>query len=331
MVEFHSVPWAILAVVAGLLWTMDYYHIGKRPQIFLPHTFFNQADSPLALRRGLRRHTLYLLGLIAWGLLAVALAGPRIPQDFANRRVKINDLYFVVDVSRSMLAEDFKPNRIEVAKQNILDFIKLRPTDRIGIIIFSREVFTLMPLTTDLALIEEVVGSISVGKLGSATNIGDALGLAVARLVRSESKNKVAILLTDGVSNAGNMGPREAASAAAKQKIKVYTIGIGSSKGAKLPLGNSLFGRRYQNIPGGSIDLELLQDIARESKAKAYLAEDETTLKKVLAEINALEKTEIDIAGQVIYREIYLKYLIIGGLLLVLVEVFRKVVFREVA
>ena len=172
MVEFHSVPWAALAIVAGLLWTMDYYHIGKRPQIFLPHTFFNQSGSPLALKRGLQRHTPYLLGLMAWGLLAVALAGPRIPQDFANRRIKINDLYFVVDVSRSMLAEDFKPNRIEVAKQNILDFIKLRPTDRIGIIIFSREVFTLMPLTTDLALIEEIVGSISVGKLGSATNIG---------------------------------------------------------------------------------------------------------------------------------------------------------------
>ena len=153
----------------------------------------------------------------------------------------------------------------------------------------------------------------------------------MARLVRSESKNKVVILLTDGVSNAGNMGPREAASAAAKRKIKVYTIGIGSTKGAKLPLGNSLFGRRYQNIPGGSIDLELLQDIARESKAKSYLAEDENTLKEVLAEINALEKTEIDIAGQVIYREIYLKYLIMGGVLLILVEVFRKVVFREIA
>ena len=125
-----------------------------------------------------------------------------------------------------------------------------------------------MPLTTDLSLIEQVVGDINVGRLGSATNIGDALGLTVARLIRSEAENKVAILLTDGVSNAGNIEPKEAAKVAAKKNIKIYTIGIGSSKGAKLPIGNTPFGKRYQNIPGGSIDLNLLQEIAKATRAK---------------------------------------------------------------
>ena len=148
--------------------------------------------------------------------------------------------------------------------------------------------------------------------------------------MKSESENKIVILLTDGVSNAGNMGPREAADAAVKQNIKVYTIGVGSSKGAKLPL-HSRFGKIYQNIPGGSIDLELLQDIAKVTKAKSYLAENENALESVLNEINALEKTEINIRGQIVYKEIYLRYLIAGVLLLILVEFLRKQVMREVA
>ena len=327
MVEFRYPALSILAIIALVVWTLDYYNIFKMPQIFLPRTFFQKASKGFIVRR----HLVYLLGVASWILLAIALAGPRIPQDFSDHKIKVNDLYFVVDVSRSMLAEDFQPNRIEVAKKNILEFIKLRPTDRIGIIIFSREVFTLMPLTTDLSLIGNVVADINVGRLGSATNIGDALGLSVARLMRSESKNKVVILLTDGVSNAGNIEPREAAGSAAKQNIKVYTIGIGSSKGAKLPFGKTPFGKRYQNVPGGSIDLELLKDIAKKTNGKSYLAEDENTLKNVLDEINSLEKTEINIKGQVVYKEIYLQYLIMGVLLLLFVEFFRKQIMREVS
>ena len=327
MIEFRSIELALLAVIALILWTMDYYNIFKKPQIFLPRTLFKRSFQKI----NFKRHLLYLMGMASWILLGMALAGPRIPQGFTDHNIKVNDLYFVVDVSRSMLAEDFSPNRIEVAKKNIFDFIKLRPTDRIGIIIFSREVFTLMPLTTDLSLIEEVVSDIKVGRLGSATNIGDAIGLGVARLMRSESENKIIILLTDGVDNAGNIGPREAAHEADKQGIKIYTIGIGSSKGAKLPLGNTRFGKRYQNVPGGSIDLELLKDIAKVTKAKSYLVENENTLRDVFIEINKLEKTEINIKGQVIYKETYLPYLIMGTLLLLLVEIIRKQIFREIS
>ena len=327
MIEFRLPYLALLAFFGFLVWSSDYYNILKKPQIFFPKIFSQKY--PKITRY--KKHIIYLFGCIAWFLLAMALAGPRIPKGFSENKIKVNDLYFVIDVSRSMLAEDFEPNRIEVAKKKILDFINMRPTDRVGLIIFAREVFTLMPLTTDLSLVGDIVEDINVGLLGSATNIGDALGLGVARLIRSESNNKIIILMTDGVSNAGNMEPLDAALAAFKENIKVYTIGIGSTKGAKLPLGNGPFGKRYQNIPGGSIDLDLLRDIAKSTKAKSYLAEDEGALSDVLSEINELEKTEIKIKGQIIYKEIYLKYLISGVFLLVLVELLRKRILREIS
>ena len=327
MLEFRSFYPAILALVAAFFWTLEYYHFFKKPQVFLPSSFFNEKKIYLSWKK----HTLFTLGIISWILMGISLARPRMPIDFSDHKIKVNDLYFVVDISRSMLAEDFKPNRIEVAKKNIFDFIKLRPRDRIGIIIFSREILTLMPLTTDLSLIEQVIKDINVGRLGSATNIGDALGLSVARLMRSESKNKVIILITDGVSNAGNMAPKEAAEIAAKENVKVYTIGIGSPKGAKLPLGNTLFGKRYQNVPGGSIDPALLKDIARLTGGKSYLAEDEDKLTLILNEINALEKTEINVSGRVVYKEEYLKYLISGFLLFILVEISRRKFMPEIS
>ena len=327
MNNFYSPYLSLIALIGLFVWTFDFFNIFKNPQIFLPDNIFSKKTKSI---NGIRL-LLYLIGVFAWISLGVSLARPRTPQDIVEQNIKANDIYFVVDVSRSMLAEDFKPNRITVARKNIFDFIKMRPTDRIGIIIFAREVFTLMPLTTDLSLIEDVIEDINVGRLGSATNIGDALGLSVARLIASKSKNKIIILMTDGVSNAGNLEPRAAAEAAVKKGMKVYTIGIGSSKGAKLPLGSGALGKRYQNIPGGSIDIELLKDIAKITKAKFYLAENENTLRNIFFEINDLEKTEINIKGQVIYKENYLKYLIVGGLLLLFVEFFRKNFLKEIA
>lgn len=327
MYEYRTPLLAALGIFALIVWSLEYFKVFKKPQLFIPEKMLPKDSTdtfPI-------RFFVYLIGLVAWLLISFSMAGPRIPKDFTDSTVKVNDIFFVVDVSRSMLAEDFKPNRLEVAKKNILEFIKLRPTDRIGIIIFSREVFTLMPLTTDLKLIEQTVSDIKVGKLGSATNIGDALGLAVARSIRSESKNKVIVLLTDGVSNAGNIQPIDAAQKAKESGIKVYTIGVGSQKGAKLPIGNSIFGKRYQNIPGGSIDIKLLREIAKLTGARAYLAENEGALQDVLTRINQLEKTEIKVSGQIVYKEEYHLYLLLGVLLLIGSESLRRFVLREVA
>jgi Ca-activated chloride channel family protein len=229
-----------------------------------------------------------------------------------------------------MLAEDLKPNRFEAAKQKIQDFVSLFPKDRIGIVIFAEKVFTLLPLSTDLNLINKMVAQIKLGALGDGTNIGDALALGIGRLLQSLAKNKVIILLTDGVSNVGTLTPLQAAEMAAEQKIKIYTIGIGGAKDARIPVGPNVFGvQRYQVIPGGSVDEKGLQEIARLTGGKFYMARDNKALQNVLGDINKLERTEIEQSGKIIYEELYFKYLLIGILLLIGTELSRRLLLRE--
>jgi Ca-activated chloride channel family protein len=229
-----------------------------------------------------------------------------------------------------MLADDLQPNRLEVAKIKLREFAKLRPTDRIGVIVFSEKVFTLLPLTTDAALIDQILEDVAVGRLGSGTNIGDALALAVARASASKTKNKVIILLTDGVNNVGAMAPLKAAEIAKEYKIKVYTIGLGGAKDAKIPGGRGFFGKKYLTIPGGSIDMDTLQKISDMTGGKTYLASSEGSLKEILDEIQDLEKTKIDSKSRVVYDERYFPYLFIGLILFLGTEFTRRFVLREV-
>ena len=244
--------------------------------------------------------------------------------------IEVNDIFIVLDLSRSMLAEDLKPNRFEAAKIKIQEFVSLFPRDRIGIVIFAEKVFTLLPLSTDLNLINKMVAQIKLGPLGDGTNIGDALALGVGRLLQSLAKNKVMILMTDGVSNVGTMTPLQAAEMAAEQKIKIYTIGIGGAKDARIPVGPNMFGvQRYQMIPGGSVDEKGLKEIADLTGGKFYMARDNKALENVLGDINKLERTEIEQSGRIIYEELYFKYLLIGVLLLIGTELSRRLLLRE--
>ncbi|GEM_PF-446188 len=317
----YNSSWGILGLI---IWTCSFYYLMKKPELLLPSGMIKKSN-------GLKRTIVWLVGAIGWLLVAYSLTQPRVPQGFAKNKIEVNDIFFVVDVSRSMLADDFKPNRLEVAKEKIADFVGLRPTDRIGLIMFSERAFTLLPLSTDLNLIKQMVGEINVGgMLGSGTNIGDALGLAVARGAQSLAKNKVIILMTDGVSNVGFLTPVQAAEEARKQGIKVYTIGIGGRGDAKIPYGKNIFGRqRYQNIPGGSIDFKTLKEIADKTNGKTFEAQDEKALKDVLAEIEKLEKSEINSSARVIYKELYLRFLISGVALILLASLSRKYVLRE--
>jgi Ca-activated chloride channel family protein len=228
-----------------------------------------------------------------------------------------------------MEADDFKPNRLEVAKKKIEEFIKLRPKDRIGLIMFSEKAFTLLPLTTDTKLIKEMIKQIRTGLFGGGTNIGDALGLGVARAALSLAKNKIIILLTDGVSNVGNMTPLQAAEQAVKEKVKVYTIGIGGKKDARIPVGRGIFGMQYQTIPGGSIDMETLKKIAKMTKGKSYSAADDRALQNVFSDIDKLERTEIKSSGKMVYKELYYKYLLWGVVLFLCGELLRLFVLKE--
>lgn len=323
MNEFQHIHYAAFGVLGLIFWIVGFFYWFKKPQLFIPSKYKKKG---LPILRSL----IFIMGVVSWLYISYALAGPRRPMGMDKNTIEVNDIFIVLDLSRSMLAEDLKPNRFEAAKQKIQDFVSLFPRDRIGIVIFAEKVFTLLPLSTDLNLINKMVAQIKLGVLGDGTNIGDALALGVGRLIQSLAKNKVIILLTDGVSNVGTLTPLQAAEMAAEQKIKIYTIGIGGAKDARIPVGANMFGvQRYQVIPGGSVDEKGLQEIARITGGKFYMARDNKALQNVLGDINKLERTEIEQSGKIIYEELYFKYLLIGVLLLIGAELSRRLLLRE--
>ena len=319
--EFRTANFIIVGIVGFVFWLVGTFNIFKKPEVYYPKRKKER------ILWGRIAH--FLLGFFAWIFIGFALMGPREPQGSVQNKIEINDVLLVLDVSRSMLATDFRPNRLEVAKNKILEFIELRPTDRIGIIIFGNNVFTWLPLTRDPELVRKMVKDVKVGFLGGGTNIGDAIGLAIARAAQSLAKNKVVILLTDGVANVGSMSPLQAAEEAAKSNLKIYTIGIGRKQNQKVLQLNP--GGQYQKIPGGSVDLETLEKISKITKGKTFFANDASALKRIFSEIQQLEKTEVDVSSRTIYKENYLFYLTIGVLLLMVSEVFKRVALRMVS
>jgi Ca-activated chloride channel family protein len=322
----YKYPFLIwVGILAGIVWSLDYWKVFQRSPLFFPM----QKTSSAWIRKT-ARILLYLVGIIGWAYLSYSLMQPRKPQKFTPSNIEVNDIILCIDVSRSMLAEDIKPNRLEVAKARIRDFVKLRPTDRISVIIFSEKVFTLLPLTTDPALVDQVLSEISIGYLGSGTNIGDGLALSVARAVNSDTKNKVIILLTDGVANVGTLTPIQAAEEAKKYGIKVYTIGLGTDEDAKIPVGNGVFGTQYQLIPGGSIDYKTLKEISALTGGRFYPAKSNDALKEILGDIQKLEKTEIKVNHKIVFDEQFYNFLLIGVGLIALAELLRRLLIRDV-
>lgn len=323
--EFKYPLFLWIGVIGGLLWTCDYWKLFLRIRLHFP-----TQEKGLHWIKKTLRIVLFLTGVAAWGFLSYSLMQPRKPQKFSPSSIEVNDIILCIDVSRSMLAEDIKPNRLEVAKEQIREFVKMRPTDRIAVVIFSEKVITLLPLTTDPVLVDKVLAEISIGYLGSGTNIGDGLALSVARAVNSETKNKVIVLLTDGVANVGTLTPIQAAEEAKKHGIKVYTIGLGTDNDAKIPVGNGVFGTQYQLIPGGGIDYKTLKEISALTGGTFYPAKSEGALKQILDDIQKLEKTEIKVNHQIVYDEQYYSYLVIGVALLVSVEILRRLLMKDV-
>lgn len=322
--EYKSLYAAIFGLFALVFWSVEFWKIFKKPQLINP-----VGNSGKGF--GLVRLLIFCIGIVGWLLISFSMTGPRKPLKFSPSNIEVNDIYFVVDVSRSMLADDLEPNRLEVAKEKLREFAALRPTDRLGVIIFSEKVFTMLPLTTDPSLVDQILAEIRIGFLGSGTNIGDALALAVARGQASKTKNKVVVLLTDGVNNVGNLTPMQAADMAKEYNIKVYTIGLGTKKNAKIPLGKGMFGMQYQNIPGGSIDIKTLKDISDLTGGKTYMADSEESLKDILTDIQSLEKTKIKSQSQIVYDELFFPYLLWGICLFIFAELLRKFGLREVA
>ena len=282
-----------------------------------------------SIRSTLRRY-LPLLRALAFVALVIAIARPR--QTLKEEDIKAEgiDICLVMDLSSSMLAQDFKPDRLEVSKRVAADFVEKREYDRIGLSVFSGEAFTQCPLTTDHRIVKEFLASLRCGILEDGTAIGMGLATAVNRLKESDAESKVVILLTDGVNNAGYIKPLTASEIAREFEVKVYTIGVGSTGDALTPVSRRSDGRYIFGLARVEIDEDLLQQIADMTGGKYFRATSAESLERIYAEIDQLEKTEIEVTTIKRYSEEFHRFAL-GGLILLLLELLlRYTVFKTI-
>jgi Ca-activated chloride channel homolog len=243
--------------------------------------------------RHLLKHIEFAFRMGTIGLIIIALARPQSTNNWEDISTEGIDIVIALDVSGSMLAMDFEPNRIEACKDVAIEFISGRPNDRIGLVVFSGESYTQCPLTTDYAVLVNLVRDIKQGMIEDGTAIGSGLANAVNRLKESNAKSKTIILLTDGVNNMGSIDPITAANIATQYNIKVYTIGVGRNGTAPYPV-QTIFGIQYQQMEV-EIDEEILKEISRITGGKYYRATNKKKLAEIYDEIDQLEKTKIEV------------------------------------
>ncbi|WP_304582495.1 VWA domain-containing protein [uncultured Alistipes sp.] len=276
------------------------------------------AEAPKTLRWYLR-HLPFVLRAAALGLLIVALARPQAVEEYSNTSAEGIDIMLAVDVSTSMLARDFKPDRITAGKEVAGAFIADRTGDRIGLVAFAGEAYTQSPLTTDQGSLQTMLQRIRCGVIEDGTAIGNGLATAINRLRESEARSKVIILLTDGVNNRGEIAPLMAAQIARSQGIRVYTIGVGTHGMAPYPAidiyGTPVGGTVMAKV---EIDEKTLREIAETTGGRYFRATDKEKLRAIYDEINQLEKSKVEITEHVAYHELFLGWLLwAAGLLVV--------------
>ncbi len=257
-------------------------------------------------RKERARHLPFILRMAALALLIFALARPQSTSHGENVYSEGIDIVLALDISGSMIAEDFHPNRVEAAKAVAQEFINGRTNDRIGLVIFSSESFTQCPLTVDYAVLKNLLKVVKPGMIEDGTAIGLGIANAVNRLKDSKSKSKIIILLTDGVNNRGEIDPTTAAQIAASYGIRVYTVGMGTIGEAPYPA-QTPFGIRYQMMPV-DLDENALMKIAALTDGKYFRATDNTTLEKIYKEIDRLEKTRIEVRSYRRFAELFYPY-----------------------
>ncbi len=310
-------PWVLYFLSIIPLMIAWYLFKGMKTQSSVKYSSLNIfKDVPSTLREYLR-HTPFAVRLIAIGLLIIALARPQSFSSGENVTTEGIDIAMVLDISGSMLAEDFKPNRLEAAKDVIDNFVEGRTSDRIGLVIFSREAFTQCPLTIDYNVLRNLLLDIRSGMIQDGTAIGNAIANGVNRLKESDAKSRIIILLTDGVNNAGEVDPISAAEIAKAFGIRIYTIGVGTRGEAPYPV-QTPFGTRYQMVPV-EIDEEMLTKISGLTDGQYFRATNNRALAEIYEKIDKLEKTKIEITSYKNATEKYHSWLW-GGLILLLIE-----------
>ncbi len=275
------------------------------------------------------RWLLYAMRCLALILMITALARPQEVEAEREFETKGIDIVLALDISGSMLAEDYKPgNRITVAKEEAKKFVKTRENDRIGLVVFARKAYTQCPLTMDYQILTQLIDDVEIGMIKDGTAIGLGIGTAVNRLRTSTAKSKIIILLTDGANNAGNVDPVTAAELAKSFGIRIYTICIGRGGLVPFPIEDPIFGKRYVQAQV-DIDEKTMKRIADIADGRYYLAGDAEALGRAYKEINELERSEMKVKEYTSYRELYHLFLFPGALMFLLELFLTNTVFLK--
>lgn len=317
--RFES-PWYLVGLVLIPLFSVLRHYRLRRDRARLRFSSIAALKEAGASPKTALRFVPGFLRTAAMMLIVLALARPQSYMDIFKSYTEGLDIVLALDVSTSMRAEDLAKgkNRLDVAKEVVDWFLSKRETDRVGMVVFAAVAYTQCPLTLDYGLVRQFLETLETGMIEDGTAIGNALASAVNRLRNSKAKSKLAILLTDGVNNRGEIDPLTAAEMAEDFGVKVYTIGIGSMGTAPYPV-QDMFGRTfYQNVPV-EIDEELLREISERTNAKYYRATNRTRLEEIFADIEKLEKTKIESYGERRFRELF-GWLLAPALLLILLE-----------
>jgi Ca-activated chloride channel homolog len=327
-IEFANPEFLLLLLALPLI---AWWYRGKYKTHYAPITMSNLAMfRGNSSWRGRLRFLLPILRGLAFLVLTVAMARPQKLLNEEDVQADGIDITITLDLSSSMLAQDFEPDRLEVAKKVASDFVEKRAYDRIGLVVFSGEAFTQCPLTTDHAVVKEFLANLQCGFLQDGTAIGMGLATAVNRMKESQTKSKVIILMTDGVNNAGYFKPEDAMELAKTLGIKVYTIGVGSTGEAMSPVGRRSDGKYVFGLVPVEIDETLLQNIAQSTGGRYYRATNAQELEQIYGEIDRLEKSRIDVTTLKRRSEAFTNWAMMGLILLILELGLRYTVFRTI-
>lgn len=325
---FFEYPHLLWLLVIPALLIVHYIYLelcGRRPHLRVSDIRYWKAGGKSVL--SYLRHAPMLLRTLALSMIIIAIARPRSSSKMDKIDTEGIDIVLAMDVSTSMLARDFTPDRISAAKDIAIEFISQRPSDRIGIVVFAGESYTQCPLTTDRATLINLMKEIQTGLIEDGTAIGNGLATAVARMQGSDAKSRVVILLTDGVNNRGEITPQTAADIAKTYGIRVYTIGVGANGTAPYPV-ITPWGVQMQDVEV-EIDEDLLKGIAETTGGRYFRATDNTKLSEIYSEINKMEKARTTIDSFPVYKELFMDFALVALICLLLEVVFNAFILKR--
>ena len=323
---YPSFFWLLILLPVMIVW---YILRGRRSTSSMTLSGFENIDEKIGSSRIWLRHILFLLRLAVVSLLVVVLARPQSSNKWEQVTTEGIDIVMCMDVSGSMRAMDFRPNRLEASKDVGIEFVNARENDRFGLVVFAGESFTQCPMTTDRGVVVNFLNDIDFGVIEDGTAIGMGLATAVNRIKDSRAKSRVVILLTDGVNNRGDVGPVTAAEIAASFGIRVYTIGVGTHGNAPVPVQDA-FGRVVTRSMPVEIDEDVLKKIAETTDGTYFRATDNHKLREIYQQIDELEKTRMDVKQFSKRKEEYFPFLLAAMLFLLFEIMLRYTIFRTI-